>query len=521
MTMLGGLFMAGWVAMASARSVQARLSENAAKRRLVLANSKVLTRQYGLTKMFQVGNTQTANATTSLGTDFWGTLDTYSGFNSIAPFDVPPVTAYPAAGYYDKVFPYNSAGGKPGPSFVNTQRAIRSSSYSGTSPYLDSAAADPFNGWLFLKSSSPAFTGDPLVIYKKPATESGEIVIDSNFNIDGRLVVRDPRSLFNFTNVDRGSKVRLLARCKSIHVQKDDPDNLVTGTNVSNTEIAANNSAATVATNGFTAAAGLTTAYDGELNVVNNSANPSNSLYHLQDREVAAGASLLTILSPLDYGAATDPVQVIQYTSANGRTPPTNVKPPGWPSGYSDWSIAYIRLSNASLPHIRISSAINQIVLEGQTTSADFTAAAAMDPRIIIVESDPAKYTKFTYLTYENSRRIIFGTKGRANQVNEMRWVGPNTPSAIAPPATVSTPLTLDWRMNLINEGRQTVVYIPTSGGYGVAIIGGVQTNWSFERGDAGAYTGFKISPVWTSDYTLARVLPREGWLETYFQITR
>ena len=84
------------------------------------------------------------------------------------------------------------------------------------------------------------------------------------------------------------------------------------------------------------------------------------------------------------------------------------------------------------------------------------------------------------------------------------------------------TPLTADWRLIFINEYRQVTLYPPTAGGVNaVSMVGGILTNWSVKRVvDGGLASTFKITPEWNGSYTLASLLPRDAWLESYFQLT-
>ncbi|MBL9115982.1 MAG: hypothetical protein JNJ83_13325 [Verrucomicrobiaceae bacterium] len=508
MTMLGGLFMAGWISIAHARSMQARGSENAARRRLVVENSRAMARQYGYDRVFQHNATQLPSVSTThiVSANIWGTLGTQAGFTSLQSFGIYPTNSFPLAGTLDNVFPYNPAGLRSGPSFVNVQRVGRPDAYDGIS--------DPYTAWMFVKSAAPCLGGDPFVIYKKPASESGEIVLDDNFQIDGRLVIRDPVSMFNSVQAGNGSARRIIARSKALYLQKDHALNRLTGTDMSGAELLPSNAPVVTASCGYSVTANKSKSYDGSLNVINNPDSPGNSLFHIQDREVAAGsATLLTINSGNGYGTSTSAVQVIKY-SGGGTWPALNLRPPAWPSGYGEWSIAYIRLNHADLPHVRILSGIQQVVFEGQQSVADYNAAKLREPRIVITSPTTNVYVRHTFFTYENARPLIYATKGVSGQPHDMRWVGPNIPS-------LPLPLTLEWRMNLINEGRQTMVYILGSGAFSVAIKGGVQTNWSFERYDSGNYDRFKFTPVWESEmtYPYVRMLPRDGWMETFFTL--
>jgi hypothetical protein len=507
MTMLGGIIMASWVTLGFARSMQASNAEAAMKRRLSLGNSKALTRQFGYEQLLQSGNSMNGNLSDSLGAGAWGSMNTGLGFLDTQPFSDYPATSYPLVGYSDTLFPFNHTGLRGGPSFISPHVLVRD-------PADDSI--DPYNHYVFVKSASPLAGGDALTYYQKATNQTLEIQSSGNIQVLGRLVVRDPRSFFPEPQADRSQKIRIATRCRYFYIQKHDELNLMTGTSLSNGEITSSNQAAMPSTNGFTDSVDMPNAFRGQLNVINNPGNPKNSLYHRQQEEFDSGTTaLLTLNSPLAYGTAADPVQVIQYESNVGTQPLIEVRPPGWPSGYGDWSIAYIRPGHASLPNVRITSAINQVVFEGQTSSSAYNAAASMAARIVLLDGGVAGsasgFPRYVHFTRENARNLILGIKHAEAAPIDFKWVGPATPA-------VPNALTLDWRLYLVNENRPIEIYMP-SGTLRVAITGGIMTNWSFIREDAGASDMFTISPVWNPSYRVASILPRDAWLESYFTL--
>jgi hypothetical protein len=149
----------------------------------------------------------------------------------------------------------------------------------------------------------------------------------------------------------------------------------------------------------------------------------------------------------------------------------------------------------------------------GQTTSSAYNSAAELDPRIILIVPDAAsRAVQDIRFINENNRPLVLGVKCNVRQALGLYWGGTN--------ANTSN-LTLDWRVILINEYRQIMCYLPTGGGGpdSVTLTGGVLTNWSFERYDNSSADRFKILPEWNARYNLASVLPRESWLESYFQL--
>jgi hypothetical protein len=519
MVMLGGLFLSGWVTLLNTRAVSARNAEYAAKRRLSLENSKALARQLMLERAYSGNSSLSGGIVGQLDGSGpnWGGLNTYSGWSNLRLYHLPPEVDYPATGYQTKVFPYNQLGLRPGATFISAQQVRRPDSYSGT--------LDPFYSYGFAKGVFPTLAGDAMVIYRKPERESGEIVLDSNFYLDGRLVVRDPASLFTTASVNLGAKVRLQTRSKSFYIQKFDDRNRVTGTTLNGTEQASLNLPCTPSTFGpFPRPAGAAPTtkelFRGELEIIKNTYVPiglpasvthhPNCLWQIQERE-ATSSPVRAAVTTISTGTATG--NNTQAWWIEDQTNPTH-PPPNWPSGYPPvWKVMFINLSHGSLPNLRIYGVVHQVVLMGQTTSSAYNSAAELDPRIILIVPDAAsRAVQDIRFINENNRPLVLGVKGNVRQALGLYWGGTN--------ANTSN-LTLDWRVILINEYRQIMCYLPTGGGGpdSVTLTGGVLTNWSFERYDNSSADRFKILPEWNARYNLASALPRESWLESYFQL--
>ncbi len=532
MTMLGGLFIAGWMGLAAMRAAYASNAEYAARRRVMLENSKVYAMQIARQNAMSGDNSLASRASVlSDGTMGWGGIDTSIGWNLklfSLPTSVPAEVTYPYASYYTTIPPYNSQGLRPGASFLSTQILQRPSYFAAASQATVSADSasrfnatmNDFNAYLFLKAMNPCLAGDGLVVYHRPDSESGEIELASNLYIDGRLVVREPACFFNNTNVNLGAKVRLNARCKSLYVQKFDERNRITGTDITGLEIAPSNMPAVPSTYGsFPAPTSgpLTTSelYRGELNVIQNNSNPTNSLWHIQQREATAGRSpLQTISNGTVFGTTTDPVYI--RDELNPAYPP-----PGWPNGYPHvWKVLYVNLDHASLPNLRVYPVVHSIVFVGQKTKTAYDNAASMTPRSVLLlppaSGDPMLLK--TFFAYENNRPFILGAKGDRDPL-ELSWKFGQTIPA------VSTPLTVDWKLVFFNEYRQVTVFVPSVGGVdSVSIVGGFLTNWSIKRNDSGDAARFKIAPQWLTDgdangYNFAALLPRDAWVESFFQL--
>lgn len=534
MTMLGGLFIAGWMGLAGMRAAYASNAEYSARRRVMLENSKVYATQIARQNAMSGDSTLTTVSSQLIdGSSIWGGIDTHDGWSDLKLYSLPKEVTYPYDTNYTTIHPFNAQGLRPGASFLSSQKLHRPPTLEAPRTALISsdytrrfeANMNDFDAYLFLKAMCPCLAGDGLVVYHKPDAEAGEIELASNLYIDGRLVVREPACFFNSSTVNQGAKMRLGAYCKSLYVQKLDERNRLTGTDTSGLEIAASNMPAVPSTYGPyppPTSSPLTTSqlYRGELNVIQNNSNTTNSLWHMQQREVdAARSPLQTISVGTVFGATTDPVYIRDETSPL-------YPPPNWPSGYLPvWKVLYVNVDHANLPNLRVAPVVDAIVFMGQQTRTAYDNAASMTPRSVILTSPPASglgshILLKAFFAFENNRPLILGAKGNRDRL-ELSWRYGKTIPAVA------TPLTVDWKLIFINEYRQVTLFVPDIGGVdSVSIVGGFLTNWSIKRNDvSGAAARFKIAPQWLTDgdangYRLATLLPRDAWLESFFKLT-
>lgn len=537
MTMLGGVFLAGWVALTNARAMQARNSEISAQRRLMLENSKAYIRQMAQERAFSGNSTVAANQIGNLGPG-WGGFDTSAGWSNLKLYDLPNAVTYPEDGYYTHLFPYNLLGLRPGASFLSTQKFMRPASYNG----VTNSALDPFNAYQFMKGIFPTLAGDALIAFRKPEGEIRELSLPE-FYVQGRFVVRDPASFNTSSNVNFGRAVRLKPRAASFYVQKWDELNPVTANSTTGVHIASQNLPAMPSTFGPSPVAGggtptTKTLFRGDLNIVRNTYVPPglpasvthhpNCLFQIQTREATSSpvrAPLVTISAGTTTGTNADPWWIADQ--ADSPTYP----PPAYPSGYdAEFQVLYINLNHPNLPNMRIYPVVQQVVFLGQQTPAQFTAAADMDPRIFLFLPLPSGVSfKDVRFAGENNRPMVLGVSAHhVDEPLELYWV---LPSGSSNANANGSPLTLDWRMIFINEGRHVSCYRPGGSGGGpdsVILTGGILTNWSIQRRlgvnpDGGAADKFKLLPEsatgTTASYKLASILPREAWLESYFQL--
>jgi len=191
--------------------VSARNAEYAAKRRLSLENSKALARQLMLERAYS-GNS-------SLSSGIVGQLDRLRA--ELGRAEYLQRLEQPAA------LPSTARGGLPGHRLPSPESLPLQPAGPAARCHLHLRAADApprllqrhtrslLQLWL-RQGCLPTLAGDAMVVYRKPERESGEIVLDSNFYLDGRLVVRDPASLFTTASVNLGAKVRLQTRRREL-----------------------------------------------------------------------------------------------------------------------------------------------------------------------------------------------------------------------------------------------------------------------------------------------------------------
>lgn len=498
MMVVAGLFVAATASVMSNRALQTSYLEVAMKRRMAMENSKEFHHQFMLERALYQSSTEPA-ARAGEFADGWGGVDTADGWSNLQPF---ATSAHPST--LATVFPYNYTGLRPAESFLVTERTVRPSTLDGS--------VDAFTAWSFIKTQSPGLGGDALVVYKKPAVAAGQIEIATpesrlRMRVEGRMVVRDPESFFAESTPN---PLELYVYADSLYIQKHSPTRRLYCKNTDGDDIAPSNLPAARSTTG-PIPDGTTTdyLYNGTLNVINNPSNPDNSLYHFMEREQLAGnGNYETISSGDPAGVSTDPWYLEHQTD------PT-YKPPAWPSGYPPiWKVLFINVNHPNLNHMRILGVVDQIVLVGQTTAADYNAAGLLAPRIITVVPNGATGPNFQDLRClnENNRRLVMAVQDWNATKLDVYWEGTSVTSTL-----------YRWRMAFINEYRTVWANLPSAVTKSVHLTGGVMTNWSFKRRGAGSTTRLTLKPDYNPDPAGAvgspyrTLLPRDGWMETYF----
>ncbi len=144
---------------------------------------------------------------------------------------------------------------------------------------------------------------------------------------------------------------------------------------------------------------------------------------------------------------------------------------------------------------------MDQLVLQGQTVAADFTAADALPPVVIWLEQE----ARDIRLVGENNRRLILVVGTGTGLTLYMGFSGTSILGAANP---------LRWRLNLINQYRN--IYLDQPSGKNVTLTGSIRTNWNINCTDATSTTRYTLQRE-TNPGTLATLMPRDGWIAPYF----
>ncbi|WP_009958387.1 hypothetical protein [Verrucomicrobium spinosum] len=336
--------------------------------------------------------------------------------------------------------------------------------YERTTADSNSNQAEHVSMFNYLKSYPAQLQGDLLVLHKRAVT-SGDYYLSDNLRVDGRVVIYDGTALT--TDVRANSYIHM----------KPGFTNSVKNNAGTAAQLPENYAITPTATAGYGGTSTPTAVTNGTLKMINNTDFTPGSLLHLGQ---TTGSWTNYTSTSSDVGNSSSAVQISKSSK-----------------------VITVRLKHTGLTHVRINAAFSELVLEGQTTASDYTNADALSPIIVWLESSSVLNIK---ITGENNRRLIFAA-GPGN--------GDNLNLNFQSTSLVSGG-PLRWRMNLISEYRNTYISLPSS--VNVQMTGGIRTNWAVNCTDSGSTVRIILQRE-TTPQDLEKLLPRDGWMETYFLV--
>jgi len=470
---IGGIALTSWMYLMGARLQQAEHQLDQVTRNLVWGNSSAINQQYALGYAFRDNATQAA-CTALLNSGSWGGSD-QSAILGFSAFRVLNTASNPSLWTY----PFNNV--------RNAQTSDNSTFYVRTDGDSDSSQTEHVTFYNYEMSYPTPLMGDLLQVHTRPTGSTGA-TISKNLLVNGRTIIYDSTA-----NVTAVKTTELLNLTK-------------TGTN-----LALNTAGTTLMPTNFPSTPRFTAGYggtgtpnavlDGTLNVINNPNFTPGSIVDIMTMNggytnVSAGSAS---------GSSSTAVQVTLQST------PTYAPPTTSPYSYtytSPFNVVTVRLvppttsgNTPVLGHLRINGSVDQLVLQGQTTSTDWTKSDTLDPVIIWLEQE----ARDIRLVGENNRRVILVVGNGTGQVLYMGFSGTSLNGSSSP---------LRWRLHLINQYRN--VYIDQPSGKNLIITGSIRTNWHINDTDTTSTTRITLQRE-TSPGTLSTLLPRDGWMAPYF----
>jgi hypothetical protein len=468
------------VSLMAARSQQAERHGTAVQRHVVMGNTRAINQQYHFNLSWGLLDTLTRLLNTvTLGA--WGGI-TADAINLQNPYLSTARPSSAGAGNY----PFNN--------IQNTPTSDNGVFFERTVVDSDSSLTEQVTFFNYMKTYPSSLLGDLLVLHKRPSAATGSYVAGNNIRVNGRVVIWD-------TTVDAGG-----VRAQScLNLTK-------TGTNTTQSTSSAammplNFNAPVRTTAGYGGAGASSAVTDGTLKLANNADFPAGSMRHKIEASGLQGVSwalcgntllpLPNLRTDISSGDSTSDTQVRLESSPN--FPPPTTSPYNYTAS-GNLNVLYVRLKNSGLRHLRISSGVEQLVLQGQTTATDYTAAGSLPPLMIWLEQSTCRDIRFVG---ENNRRVILVTGPGTGSTIYCGWHG----------VSLIGGSPLRWRLHWINEYRSLYLNAPT--GNGVLLTGGIRTNWTMDFTDNTNAVRFTLQRE-TDPASLQTLLPRDGWMEPY-----
>jgi hypothetical protein len=488
-TIIGGIAITAWTYLLAARAIQASRMGDSVARHITWGNTAAINQQYNYEFAYRDNVTQPELTTTvnGGGGEIAAAYFNIRAFKSTNNYSNPSAVATP---------------------FNNIRKQITPDSsvyYTRTNGASDTSQTEHLLYYNFQKTYPRSLLGDLLIVHAKPSG-AGNTYISDNIKVNGRVVVYD--SSADISGVQANECLNLTKTGTNTTLDSSGAASL----------LPQNFSARPIFTAGST---GGSTGADlsGALNMCNNANFTPGSIWHIMSAAspgyytlsssstsstLASGANIDSNAdggatgTTKNSGSATSDIWVKTGGSApiQSLDPPTT-SPYNYTWGKSGSAVALL-LKSSTLYHVDLKSGATQLILQGQTNAADYTAASTLPPVIVLVEQE----IRDIRFVGENSRPLILAVGTGTGATCFMGWSGSSTASGGGP---------LRWRLHLVNQYR--TLYLDAPSGNNVTITGGIRTNSSIYSTDTTATDRFFINTE-SSPGNLTTLLPRDGWFE-------
>jgi hypothetical protein len=488
--LVGSVALAAVLHLMSARLQQTERMGIGVKRHVVWGNTEAVNQQYAYTYALRDSSTRTAStAVLPAGSGVaYPDTTTWGGIVAGAYSNLQAYRSIQRASDAAVSYPFNNL------SLVPT--ADNSVFYVRTSADSDSAQTESLTIYNYLKSYPTTLLGDLLVVHKR-AVSTGTYSFSGNIRVDGRVVIYDGTAAMG--NLKATSCLQAVASITNTTKTNDGAATLLPD----------NFPPRPTATAGYGGTSLATAVTNGTLKMIENTDFPTGSIKTTMEaggtpaawmRCSTDNASTTNIETDKASGSSTAAVEV--KIPANPAYPFPTLSPYNFTRGGTVVETMHVRLKNTSLKHLYVFSGVEQLVLEGQTTAADFTAAGALDPIIIWVKQETLRQICFVG---ENNRPLILAIGPGAGTTAYLEFIG--TSLVAGGP--------LRWRMQLINEYRN-VCFDPPSSSVNVQITGGIRTNWILNSSYTDSVSRILLQRDTAPGEELELMLPRDAWNEPY-----
>jgi len=497
-----------------ARVMQAQSMSNSSQRHIAWGNMQAIQQQYAMSWALRdklagadgTGSTRASSAATPVAS--WGgvTAAAYTGLKAFRSTNL-------AAGG-TSAYPFNN--------IVPLATSTKDVYFERIGAESDATQTTDVSLLSYLKTYPPSLLGDLFIVHRRPTGTNGYYLSD-NIQVNGRVVV-----------MDETAEVANLRALSCLNLTK-------TGTNTTDSTattpapiLPQNLPSTPRITNGgygasLTGTTSATAVTNGTLNLVHNDTFAPNSIrnkleamgtsawYRISHTTLAATTTPpapASIQTYQTYGSTSSDIQIRHdtTTTAYGLAPsPCTQSVDNYSSATSSRiNVLIVRLGSSALTkHIYIESGVEQLIIEGSTSSSGYNNANGYSTIIIACEQTNLRDIRFVG---ENNRRFILALKGPASPTNGTEYYCDFVSNATTSSGNNTD---LDWRINWINENRRPYIDVNTSG-LKLRIKGGMRTdrdvNFVPSGSDARVFFDMEDSPG-----TLLTMLPRDGWIEPYF----